>query len=216
MNLLNKIRLRNCKNFVTYCRVSSEKQNFDRQEYIIDDFEISNKNINILKSFYETVSGTAKLKDRKEIINMFQYLINLDKEVIVLVTSVDRLSRNINTANDLIKCFSITKAKFYFIEEDIFLKPNKNNLAFKNSITKAQDEVKLIRKRMENGFLSFRENGGKVGRKIGYRKSKEEMQIQYAKDIEYLMDGFSYRKIQSITGTSLNTLQKLKKLYITA
>ena len=65
---------------------------------------------------------------------------------------------------------------------------------------------------MQSGYNHFRQNGGKVGRKVGYRKSVNEMRIQYSKEIQLIKKGISLRNIATICGTSVNTLQKIKKI----
>ena len=55
----------------------------------------------------------------------------------------------------------------------------------------------------------FRE-GGKVGRKEGYRKSDEDMKAQYAEEIKLLKKSYSLRNVSKLTGTSVNTLRKLQ------
>ena len=72
-------------------------------------------------------------------------------------------------------------------------------------------ERSLIRSRMESGYNHFRDLGGKVGRKEGYRKSDEEYKAEYAKEIALLNKGLSLRNVQAITGTSVNTLRKIKE-----
>lgn len=73
-------------------------------------------------------------------------------------------------------------------------------------------ERSLIRSRMESGYNHYRKQGGQVGRKVGYRKSAEQMKEQYSKEIQLLRKGLSVRNISCITGTSTTTLQKLKSL----
>jgi DNA invertase Pin-like site-specific DNA recombinase len=73
-------------------------------------------------------------------------------------------------------------------------------------------ERKTIRERVESGYNNFRANGGKVGRKVGYRKSDEEMREEYVEEIRLLKKGYSLRNIQKITNTSVNTLRRIKNL----
>ena len=70
----------------------------------------------------------------------------------------------------------------------------------------------LIRSRMASGYHHYRQNGGRVGRKVGYRKSEDELRAQYGKEIQLLRKGLSLRNITAITGTSTGTLQKIKKI----
>ena len=73
-------------------------------------------------------------------------------------------------------------------------------------------ERSLIRSRMESGYNHYRSIGGKVGRKEGYRKSDEAMKEQYKEETKLLRKGLSLQNIYRITGTSPNTLLKLKKI----
>ena len=76
----------------------------------------------------------------------------------------------------------------------------------------ARMERKTIRERVESGYKNFRANGGKVGRKEGYRKSEADMREQYAEEIRLLRKGISLRNIAKITVTSVNTIRKCQSL----
>jgi hypothetical protein len=65
---------------------------------------------------------------------------------------------------------------------------------------------------MESGYNHFRQQGGKVGRKEGYRKTDEQMKADYPKEIQLLKKGLSLRNVQAITNTSVNTLRKLHQI----
>ena len=75
-------------------------------------------------------------------------------------------------------------------------------------------ERSLIRSRMESGYNHYRSLGGKVGRKKGYRKTEQKMVSEYQNEIKLLKKGLSLRNVQAITGTSINTLRKLKPMYL--
>ena len=72
----------------------------------------------------------------------------------------------------------------------------------------ARMERKTIRERVESGYKNYRANGGKVGRKEGYRKSEIDMKEQYIEEIKLLKKGISLRNISMITGRSINTIRK--------
>ena len=76
----------------------------------------------------------------------------------------------------------------------------------------ARMERKTIRERVASGYQNFRNNGGKVGRKVGYSKSNETMKEEYAEEIRLLKRGYSLRNTAKLTGTSVNTLRKLTAL----
>ena len=76
-------------------------------------------------------------------------------------------------------------------------------------------ERDLIRARMKNGYDNLRAQhpGEKVvGRKVGYRKTNYA--DEYAKEISLLKKNVSLRDCQSLTGTSINTLRKLKSMFV--
>lgn len=73
-------------------------------------------------------------------------------------------------------------------------------------------ERNLIRSRMESGYNNFRNNGGVIGRKVGFRKSDETMKEQYKEESRLIRIGLSVRNIQRITDTSINTLRKIKEI----
>lgn len=76
----------------------------------------------------------------------------------------------------------------------------------------AQMERKTIRERIASGYQNFRNNGGKVERKQGYTKSIERMKDEYEKELKLLKKGYSLRNTSKLTGTSINTLRKIKNL----
>ena len=74
-------------------------------------------------------------------------------------------------------------------------------------------EKNLIRARMASGYEHHRASGGRVGRKEGYRKSEDEYRTTYDREITLLAKGNTLKDVRSITGTSINTLRKLKANY---
>ena len=71
-----------------------------------------------------------------------------------------------------------------------------------------------IAERMASGrdqyIAKCRREGVKMGRPATYRKSEDAYKQQYPKEISLLKKGISLRNITAITGTSVNTLRKLK------
>jgi DNA invertase Pin-like site-specific DNA recombinase len=50
-----------------------------------------------------------------------------------------------------------------------------------------------------------------LGRKVGYRKSREEKKVQYKEVLKLLRGGYPIRKVVLITGVSESTVMRLKK-----
>ena len=75
-----------------------------------------------------------------------------------------------------------------------------------------------IKERMASGRDQYiarcKKDGIKMGRPASYRKSEDSYRAQYGKEIGLLRKGISLRNITAITGTSVNTLQKIKKNFV--
>jgi DNA invertase Pin-like site-specific DNA recombinase len=73
-------------------------------------------------------------------------------------------------------------------------------------------EKTTIRQRVKSGYDNFRKNGGKVGRKEGFKKDKETI-LNENKDVVKLLKGeYSVRKIMKLTDKSSGTIMKVKKI----
>ena len=212
-NTIDYISMTSMYNYIAYARVSQSGDSFRRQENTINEF-CRTKNIIVDEWFKETCSGLKKIKERKVFKQVFDYCYENEK-TIVLIDSTDRFCRSKKTSEDLLKLMKNTDAKIYFIKENLLVNPktNKNVNVLINYVKYANSEVDSISYRMHSGYNNYLKSGGKVGRKVGYRKSAEEMQTQYKKEIELLNNDNSLRRTQYMTGTSINTLRKLKKLF---
>jgi DNA invertase Pin-like site-specific DNA recombinase len=75
-----------------------------------------------------------------------------------------------------------------------------------------------IVERMTSGRNQYiakcRAEGKKMGRPETYKKSDDAYREQYAKDISLLKKGISLRNVNSITGTSIMTLRKVKSMFV--
>ena len=74
----------------------------------------------------------------------------------------------------------------------------------------ARMERASIKERMDSGLKKYISNGGKVGRKVGYRKNNEKVQEEYSDVIKLLRKGISIRNVSKLTGHSVNTILKCK------
>ena len=78
-------------------------------------------------------------------------------------------------------------------------------------------QQKLMMKRIQKAHTAYREyinNGGKVGRKSGFRKHMLKYRRDYAREISLLRSGVSMKQCHRQTGVSINTLKKLKSMFI--
>jgi DNA invertase Pin-like site-specific DNA recombinase len=201
-----------------YARVSTNGQEFDRQIAELRQYA-DRMGYEVVMEFSEKISGAKKVEERAALVELLSYVEDhhVDK---VLIYECSRLSRRAVDFLSVIDTLTNLKISVYIHQNGLeTLQPNGTPnpiaqlvlgiLAQFNSM-----ERTLIRSRMESGYNHFRSLGGKVGRKEGYRKSDEQMMEEYKNEIKLLKKGLSLRNVQAITGTSLNTLTKIKQLAI--
>ena len=203
------------KKVVIFARVSTNGQDYDRQ--INELTALAQKNEwKVSAIFSEKISGAKKNAERKELSKMIDY-VNANHIDMVIVTELSRLGRDTLQVLEVIENFNKLGISLYIQNYHIetLTEDGKINSMSQFLITilaeVARMERKTIRERVESGYNNFRANGGKVGRKIGYRKSDEEMKEQYAEEIRLLRKGISLRNISKITGKSVNTIRKCKE-----
>ena len=200
---------------VIYARVSTATQDYDRQ--LVELREYARKmEYDVVAEFTEKVSGAKKVEERSQMMELLSFV----EDNKVLIYECSRLSRRAVDFLTIIEHLTAMKASVYILQNGLeTLLPNGQPnpiaqlvmgiLAQFNSM-----ERSLIRSRMVSGYNHYRQQGGQVGRKVGYRKSEEQMKADYAREIQLLKKGLSLRNISAITSTSINTLRKLKEIGI--
>lgn len=201
-----------------YARVSTKIQDYDRQ---IDELRDHAKRMSyeVVREFSEKISGAKKVEERQALMELLEFVEahHVDK---VLIYECSRLSRRAVDFLSVIEHLTSLNISVYIHQNGLetLLPDGKPNpiaqlvlgiLAQFNSM-----ERSLIRSRMESGYNHYRSLGGKVGRKKGYRKTEQKMVSEYQNEIKLLKKGLSLRNVQAITGTSINTLRKLKPMYL--
>lgn len=199
---------------IIYARVSTNGQDYERQ--ISDLREYASKmGYTVVKEFSEKVSGAKKVAEREQLSELMDYVKTheIDK---VLIYECSRLSRRIVDFLSIVEQLNEQKISLYILQNGLeTLQPDGtvNPIAQLVLGIMAQFnsmERGLIRSRMASGYNHYRNEGGKVGRKEGYRKSEDDMKAQYAEEIKLLKKSYSLRNISKLTGTSVNTLRKLQ------
>ena len=191
---------------VIFARVSTSIQEYDRQISELTALAKSN-DWSIEAVFAEKVSGAKVNSARTELLNMISYVEanHIDK---VLVTELSRLGRDTLQVLEVIQLLNDKGISLYIQNYNIetLTKDGKVNAMSQFLITilaeVARMERKTIRERVASGYKNYRENGGKVGRKQGYRKSEV---------FKLLKKGISLRNISKITNVSVNTIRKCKE-----
>ena len=204
------------KKVVIFARVSTNGQDYERQVNELTALSQRNNWI-VAATFSEKISGAKKNNERKELSRMVDYLQSNNINM-VIVTELSRLGRDTLQVLEVIETFNRLGISLYIQNYHIetLTEDGKVNAMSQFLITilaeVARMERKTIRERVESGYNNFRANGGKVGRKEGYRKTDVDMREQYAEEIRLLRKGISLRNISKITGTSINTIRKCKAI----
>lgn len=201
---------------VIFARVSTAIQEYDRQVNELSALAVANC-WGVEAIFAEKISGAKKNTERPELQKMVEFVKanNIDK---VLVTELSRLGRNTLQVLEVIELLNTKGISLYIQNYGIeTLTPEGKVNAMSQFLITILSEVacierSTIRERVYSGYLNHRAKNGAVGRKVGYRKSEEQMREQYTKEIQLLRKGLSLRNIQAITSTSVNTLRKLKEI----
>ena len=201
---------------VIYARVSTNGQDYERQ---LDELRsyAARMDYEVVKEFSEKVSGAKKVEEREALSDLLGYVgeHKVDK---VLIYECSRLSRRAVDFLAVIEQLSEQGVSVVILQNGLeTLQPDGNPnpiaqlvlgiLAQFNSMERG-----LIRSRMESGYNHYRANGGKVGRKKGYRKSNEQMKSEYAEELRLLRKGYSLANVSKLTGTAINTLRKVKRI----
>ena len=200
-------------------RVSTQGQDYERQVVELTDY-CQRMNWEVVKVFANKVSGVTRNADREEISGLVEY-VKQHRLNRVVCLEISRLGRN--TLESL-------KVINYLNENGVSLHIKNYNLNTLNPDGKVNPVASLIctilleiasmerltiKERMESGRNQYiakcRAEGIKMGRPSTYRKSDESYKDQYHQEIGLLRKGISFRNVQKITGTSLGTLQRLKR-----
>ena len=207
---------------VLLARVSTDRQEYQRQVNELTDY-CNRVGWAVEAVFCNKVSGAKTIEERTEIQDLIRYV---GEHAIsrVVCLEISRLGRNTLEALKVIQCLN---------EHGVSLFVKNYNLETLNPDGKVNPVASLIctilleiasmerltiKERMASGrdqyIAKCRRDGIKMGRPSNYRKSDDNYRAQYGKEISLLRKGISLRNIAAITGTSVNTLRKLKASFV--
>lgn len=207
-------------NAVIYARVSSvgDRQDTTRQIRDLEKYALDNS-IDIVKSFEEHISGAKKTKDRPVLTECLQYCISNDIDIL-LISELSRLGRNVDDVLANVQLCKEHHLNVFFQKEQlsIFNADGKQHpfLTIFVSVlgTCAEMERENIKFRLNSGKEKYIAEGGKVGRKEGYRKSDEKLREEYAGVIKQLKKGYPIRMIAKNEGVGISTVQRVKRRFV--
>ena len=207
---------------VILARVSTDKQDYQRQIIELTDY-CSKVGWEIVKVFANKVSGAKKTEERPEVLEMLSYVKeHAIKRVCCL--EVSRLGRNTLEALKVIQMLNDNKVSLFIKNYNLeTLNPDGTPNPVASLITTillevASMERKTILERVNSGRNQYiakcRKEGVKMGRPTDYKKSEDAYKEQYQKELTLLRKGISLRNVHKLTNTSMNTLRKLKSMFL--
>lgn len=207
---------------VLLARVSTDKQEYRRQINELKGF-CEKMDWEIAEIFANKVSGAEAIENRTEIVDMVEF-VRKNKVKRVVCLEISRLGRNTLEALKVIQILNENKVGLYIknysletLNADGSVNPIAS-LICTILLEIASMERLTIRERMNSGRTQYiercRREGIKMGRPATYKKELDTYKQQYQKEIGLLKKGISLRNVASITGTSVNTIRKIKELCV--
>lgn len=207
---------------VILARVSTDKQEYYRQINELTDY-CRQRNWEVVEVFANKVSGAATNEQRAEIQELVEYVKNHQISRVVCL-EISRVGRNTLEALKVIQLLNENRVSLFvknYNLETLDADGNVNPIASLICtilLEIASMERLTIKERMASGRKQYiekcRRDGIKMGRPSTYRKSDEEYRKQYQKEISLIRKGLSLANISAITGTSINTIRRVKEVVI--
>ena len=180
-------------------------------------------NWDIVGTFANKVSGAETIENRTEIVEMVEFVRENEVKRVVCL-EISRLGRNTLEALKVIQILNENRVSLYIknysletLNSDGSVNPVAS-LICTILLEIASMERLTIRERMNSGRTQYidrcRREGIKMGRPSTYKKELESYKQQYQREIGLLKKGISLRNVASITGTSVNTIRKIKELCV--
>ena len=207
------------KKVVLLLRVSTNSQDYEYQRNTLTDI-CKRNGWEVVHTVENKVSGAKKNEERQDITQLIDFIKNHEVDMVV-ATEVSRLGRDTLEALKTIEVLNEHKVNLYFANYSIetLLPDGSINPIARLILTICLEisayERNLIRYRMKAGYEDYlkrrKENPElRLGRQ-GYKKDEQSYRQDYAQELSLLRKGISLRNIRKITGTSVGTLQKIKK-----
>lgn len=205
------------KQAVIYVRVSSvgDRQSNERQ---IRDLQAYADHVGytVCKVFDEHISGAKRNHDRLVLCECMDHCITNHIDIL-LISELSRLGRKVDEVLENVKFCKDHHLNIYFLKENLSIfNPDGSENPFLTIMiavlgTCAELEREAIYYRLNSGKEKYLAGGGKVGRKVGYRKPMEVKEEEYREVIRHLKKGTTIRDTAKLTGHCVRTVQKVKK-----
>ena len=207
---------------VILARVSTDKQEYERQINELTEY-CRKMNWQVEKVFANKISGAVKNEEREEIVELIEYVKSNDICRVVCL-EISRVGRNTLEALKIIQTLNENGVSLYVKNYNLETLDSNGkvnpvaSLICTILLEVASMERLTIKERMASGRKQYiercRRDGVKMGRPSTYRKSDDEYRKQYQRELLLIRKGLSLANIAAITGTSINTIRKIKSVLI--
>ena len=211
------------KTAIIYARTSSSGYQQNRQDTSrqVEDLQTYAKlsQLEVVKVYEEHISG-AKKNSEREVLNECLSFAETNGVSQILCSEGSRLGRSTWEVLETIKrCIDkhinvyLQKENIHVLREDGTTDPMM--CVYISCLSMANEfERENIKYRLNSGRAQYIRNGGKLGRKKGSFKTKEQKEKEYKEVLGYLNKGYSIRVTAKLTKVSVATVQRLKNEFI--
>lgn len=193
--------------YISYIRVSSDKQTCSNQIFIVKEYA-KTKNIKIDKWVEETISSKKSLEKRA----LGNLLNSLSAGDCIIITEVSRLARNLYELAGILQ---------FAIKKDVKIISIKENYSFQNDLQSkimaytfglaAEIERDLISTRTRMSLEKLKMQNVKLGRPVGAKSKELKLTKNKKKIIDLLQKGISQAKIAKIMKVNPTTMCRYLK-----
>lgn len=175
--------------------------------------------IKVVKVFEEHISG-AKKNSEREVLNECLLFAETNNISMILSSEGSRVGRSTWEVLETIKRCIDKGINIYLQKENINTLREDGSVdpmmaVYISCLSMANEfERENIKYRLNSGRAQYIKNGGKLGRKKGSVKTREQKEKEYKEVLQYLYKGYSIRVTAKLTNISLATVQKLKNEFI--
>jgi DNA invertase Pin-like site-specific DNA recombinase len=209
----------NNENLISVClfvRVSTQKQEFDRQIQELTDYSLKN-GYSISKTIATKISGNSNSSERDDLSVLLDSASKGEFKK-VIVTELSRLGRKAKDIRSMIDKLhsmgiSIVFKNLSGIESLVDGKESfVTNIIIAIYTELAQEERRILVERINSGLAEAKRKGKILGRKKGSSENQTDFLKKYSSLIRDLKNGLSLNKCMKVHEVSKNTVIKVKKL----
>ena len=214
---------KNKQNAIIFSRCSSSGYLANRQDTTrqVEDLKAYAEyaKLNVVRVYEEHISGGKKNNERPILQEAIEFC-KQEQIDFLLCNSLDRIGRNAFEVLETVKELIDNKINLYMQKEQFTLLDEEGKPSLFAPVmiatlsTCAQLERDSIKFRLNSGRAQYINNGGKLGRKKGSVKTREQKEKEYKEVLGYLNKGYSIRVISKLTNVSIATVQRLKNEFI--